>query len=84
VLSDLQVGDSKLVLPAPVQYQAPFQRTVDPTDIPDMRDDIVNGSFGFKVSAAPGYTIVANILVPLNKGGLRTTTTYTAGLEYTF
>ena len=84
VLSDLQVGDSKLILPAPVQYQAPFQRTVDPTDIPNMRDDLVNGSFGFKYSAAPGYSILANILVPLNKGGLRTTTTYTAGLEYTF
>ncbi len=84
LLSELQVGDSKLKLPAPVQYDVPFKRTIVPTDIPDMRDDLVTGSFGFKYSGPEGYTVVANVLVPLNSGGLRATTTFTFGLEYTF
>ena len=48
LISEMQVGHSKLVLPAPVQYDYPFKRTIVPTSIPDMADDIVNGSFGFK------------------------------------
>ena len=84
LVSELQVGDSKLELPAIVHYEAPFQRTLNPTDIPDRRDDIVNGSFGFKIAAAKNLTAVLNTLFPLNRGGLRADLIYTAGLEYTF
>jgi hypothetical protein len=84
LVSELQVGDSKLVLPPVVTYEAPFQRSVNPTDIPDTRDDIINGSFGFKISAARNLTAVLNTLFPLNRGGLRADLIYTAGLEYTF
>lgn len=84
LVSELQVGDSKLELPSIVHYEAPFQRTVNPTDIPDRRDDIVNGSFGFKIAAAKNLTAVLNTLFPLNRGGLRADLIYTAGLEYTF
>jgi hypothetical protein len=84
LVSELQVGDSHLELPATVHYDAPFQRSLDPTDIPDIRDDIVNGSFGFKIRAAKNLTGVLNTLFPLNRGGLRANLTYTAGLEYTF
>jgi hypothetical protein len=84
VVSELQVGDSKLVLPAIVHYEAPFQRTVNPTEIPDTRDDVINGSFGFKVSAAKNTTAVVNTLFPLNRGGLRSNLIYTVGLEYSF
>ena len=84
LLSELQIGRSKLTLPPPVQYDVPFKRTIIPTSIPDMADDIVNGSFGFKFSVPVGFTIVTNALVPLNRGGLRANVTYTAGVEYTF
>ena len=40
LVSELQVGNSKLVVPKDVIIEAPFRRTVTPTDIPDMRDDI--------------------------------------------
>ena len=84
LVSELQVGDSQLELPATVHYDAPFQRTVNPTEIPDTRDDIINGSFGFKVGAAKNLTAVANAMFPLNRGGLRSNLIYTAGLEYSF
>jgi len=84
LVSELQVGDSKLDLPAVVHYESPFERTVNPTDIPDTRDDIINGSFGFKIVAAKNLTAVVNTLFPLNRGGLRADLTYTAGIEYSF
>jgi hypothetical protein len=84
LVSELQVGDSKLVLPGPVTYDSPFRRTINPTDIPDVRDDIVNGSFGFKLVPKRNTTLVLNALFPLNRGGLRADLIYTAGLEYNF
>lgn len=84
LVSELQVGDSNLELPPPVHYESPFQRTLTPTEIPDTRDDIVNGSFGFKISAAKNMTAVLNTLFPLNRGGLRPDIAYTAGIEYSF
>ncbi len=84
LVSELQVGDSTLTLPPPVTYDAPFHRTITPTTIPDMRDDIVDGSFGFKVTTGPGIILVANALFPLNRGGLRPGVSYTIGGEYTF
>jgi hypothetical protein len=83
LVSELQVGRSTLVLPSPVHYDYPFKRTIVPTSIPDMADDIVNGSFGFKF-ATSGFTIVTNALVPLNRGGLRSNVTYTTGVEFSF
>ena len=84
VVSELQVGDSKLVLPPTVNYDLPFRRSVNPTDIPDVRDDVVNGSFGFKIVPKRNVTMVLNTLFPLNRGGLRADLIYTAGLEYNF
>lgn len=84
LVTELQVGDSKLPLPGMVTYDAPFRRTLNPTNIPAIRDDIVNGSFGFKLSPARATTLVLNTLFPLNRGGLRPNLVYTAGIEYTF
>ena len=84
LVSELQVGRSALQVPGPVQYDAPYKRTVMPTTIPDRRDDIVNGSLGLKIMPVTGTTIVMNILVPLNRGGLRADAIYTLGSEYTF
>lgn len=84
LINELQVGDPKLRLPTPVQYDAPFARTVRPTSIPEMRDDYVSGSFGFKFVPATGLTALINALFPLNRGGLRPDIVYTAGVEYSF
>src|SRR5437867_3612101 len=71
LVSELQVGESKLRLPGTVTYDLPFRRTVEPTNIPTERDDVINGSFGFKFVTHSGITLVANVL-------------WTAGLEYNF
>jgi len=84
LVSDLQVGDSKLILPGSVTYESPFRRTLNPTNIPEIRDDIVNGSFGVKVAPARRTIIVLNALFPLNRGGMRPNLVYYAALERTF
>jgi hypothetical protein len=84
VISQLQVGDSPLQVPGPVEIQAPYHRTIRPTLIPDERDDVVDGSVGVKLTAAQGLTVVANGEWSLNRGGLRPDVIWTAGLEYNF
>ena len=84
LMSSLQVGETKLRLPQPVEISYPYNRTIRPTSIPELRDDIVDGSLGFKFSHPTGVTAIVNALVPLNTGGLRGRTILTAGLEYAF
>src|SRR5205823_51042 len=81
VVSQLQVGESKLRLPGPVTYDAPFVRTIDVTNIPNQRDDQINGSLGFKFITGSGITLVGNTLWPLDRAGLRPNVLWTAGLE---
>jgi hypothetical protein len=84
LLTELQAGESKLTIPDPVTLTAPFKRTITPSNIPNGRDDIVNGALGLKLQAARGLTIVLNALWPLNRGGLRPNVAWTTGLEYNF
>jgi hypothetical protein len=84
LLSDLQVGHSTLHLPETVHFDTPFQRQVDPTNIPDIRDDLVSGAFGVKYVPKDDVTLIANLLVPLNRGGVRSRASLTFGAEYTF
>jgi hypothetical protein len=84
LISQLEVGDSPLQVPAPVHIEAPYHRTIIPTVIPDSRDDIVDGSLGIKLTAASGLTVVGNSEWSLNRGGLRADVIWTAGLEYNF
>ena len=57
---------------------------MQPTNIPTIRDDIVNGSFGFKAVVSRKTIVVLNALFPLNRGGLRPNLVYTAAVERTF
>ena len=84
LISELETGESAPVIPGAVRIDVPFRRTIQPTNIPDRRDDIVNGSLGFKFVTSPGLTIVTNTLWPLNRGGLRPGVAWTLGLEYNF
>jgi hypothetical protein len=84
VISEFQVGESQLKLPQPVQYDWPFHRTINPTSIPDIRDDVIDGSFGIKYTTPGRLTTWANALFPLNDGSLRSRLTWTIGLEYAY
>ncbi len=83
-LSQRQLGDSKVVFPSVVTYEAPYYRTVDPTNIPNRRDDIVDQSIGFKFLTPSGLLLVTNAIWPLNQGGLRPGVSWTAGIQYNF
>lgn len=82
LLSAFKVGDRELVLPEPVVVEAPFRRTIRRTNIPNRRDDILDGSLGFKFRTTGGLVVVTNVLVPLNDGGLRSSPIPTLGVEY--
>ncbi len=84
VVSEFQVGTSKLQLPKPVILDSPYRRVLNPTSIPDIRDDIINGSFGLKFTSGSRATVVTNALFPLNDGGLRSRITYTLGIEFAY
>ncbi|HTI03669.1 MAG TPA: hypothetical protein VL549_00010 [Gemmatimonadales bacterium] len=84
LLSEWQVGDSKLTIPGPVQYQAPFPHSVNPTNIPDQKDDFLSASVGFKFQTPRGILITTNALFPLRNSGMQPSVVWTGGLEYNF
>ena len=84
LVSELQVGENSLVLPQPLIVDEPFVRVINPTTIPDVRDDIVNASVGMKFVTGSGLTIIVNSIWPLNDGSLRPHVMWTAGLECSF
>ncbi len=83
LLGSFKVGDEKIAFPDPVSFDQPFRRRVRLTNIPDMRDDVIDGSIGLKLRTGAGLFLITNVLVPLNDGGLRSSPIPTLGLEYT-
>jgi hypothetical protein len=84
VVSEYQVGANALTLPGVVTYEYPATRTVTPTNIPNIKDHRMNGSFGFKFRTPGGPILVANALVPLRRGGLESRMIWTLGLDGNF
>jgi hypothetical protein len=84
VLSEWQVGESSLTLPNTVTILHPVERTITPTNIPNMRDHRVYGSFGMKFRTPGGPILVANALMPLRRGGLESRFIWTLGLDGNF
>ncbi|MGH7506473.1 MAG: hypothetical protein ACRELX_12510 [Longimicrobiales bacterium] len=84
LLGSFETGQSRLLLPDPVVYTAPDVRTVELTDIPRKDDNFVDASFGAKFSAGQDFRIIANVVFPLAKAGVRPTALWTVGLERTF
>jgi hypothetical protein len=84
VLSEWETGASALKIPETVTLLYPFVRTVEPTNIPEMRDHRVNGSVGFKFRTPGGPILVTNALVPLRRGGLQSSLIWTVGLDMNF
>jgi hypothetical protein len=83
LVSNLQMGDSKLTVPDRVVFTAPTVRTLDLTNIPREVDNLMDGSVGVKIGAG-GFRIVGNALIPLTEGGMRPGLMWTVGLERTF
>jgi hypothetical protein len=83
VLGIFKMGDAQVDFPEPVVIPGGFRQVVPRTNIPLRRDDVVDGSFGFKFRAGTGFTVVTNVLVPLNDGGLRSSPIPTLGVEFT-
>lgn len=84
LISDWQLGASKLKVPPLVQYVFPYPHSVLPTNIPDQKDDLLSASMGFKFRTQRGILVVANALFPLRQSGLQPDVIWTAGLEYNF
>ena len=84
LLSEWQLGESKLQIPGPVQYQYPYPHTVDPTNIPQQPDDFLSASIGFKFQTPRGILLVTNALFPLRNSGMQPSVVWTGGLEYNF
>lgn len=89
IISELQTGDSKLVQPPPVVLNIPVgtatsARIVPPSNIPERKDHVVLGSFGFKFTTPAGVTLVTNALVPIRRGYLQPDVAWTVGVEYSF
>lgn len=84
VMTEWQVGANSLTLPSVVTYQYPVERTVIPTNIPNLRDHRVNGAFGFKFRTPGGPIVLANAMVPLRRGGLESRVIWTLGIDGNF
>ena len=83
-IGEWQVGDSKITVPQPIVYAAPFARVVPATAIPEQKDDQMATSIGMKFVTPSGMTFVANALFPLRDSGVQPNTIWTAGIEYNF
>jgi hypothetical protein len=89
VISEWQVGTTKLRQPAPVVLNTPVgggtsARVVPRSNIEERNDDVIQGSFGFKFTAPSGITVITNALIPIRRGYLQPDVAWTAGLEYSF
>ncbi len=89
LVSEWQAGESKLAFPEPVTLNtsvgtATSVRIVNPTNVPNRRDDRILTSIGAKFTSARGLTLVSNLLIPMLRGGLQPHVAWTFGLEYGF
>ena len=84
LLSDWQLGANKLVIPPPVQYQAPYPHQEPVSNIPNQRDNFASASVGFKFTTQRGIVVVTNADFPLRNSGLQPSVIWSGGLEYSF
>ncbi|HET6232294.1 MAG TPA: hypothetical protein VFE05_19625 [Longimicrobiaceae bacterium] len=81
VVTEWQVGASRLKMPGPLRFTIPTSRTLEATNIPDSRDDVVSAALGVKVVLRPGMAAVANTVMPVMEGGLQPRVAVSFGLE---
>jgi hypothetical protein len=84
LITESPVGNNAPPLPQEVTYDTPFRRTVNPTDIPRVKDRYANLSLGMKFTTANGVQLLTNAIVPLQRAGLQADAIWTFGLEKAF
>jgi hypothetical protein len=82
LLGEFKMGDSHLDFPEPFRYDPPLDISIERANVPNFRDDILDGSVGFKFRTDGGLVVVANALIALNEGGMRARIVPTFGLQY--
>jgi hypothetical protein len=83
VISEWQIGGG-LKFPQAVRIQYPVERTIVPTNIPNTKDHRLTGSFGMKFRVLGAPILVANVLVPLRRGGMESRFAWTLGIDGNF
>ena len=81
ILGEFKLGDS-LMFPGAVTFDPPITRTVDRVNIANIRDDIVDGSLGFKFRTDGGLILWTNALLSLNNGGMRSGIVGSFGIQF--
>ena len=71
MISSWEIGDVKLTLPEPQEFDAPYERSLPLTNISDRSDNVVYASIGAKRSSGTNLTFVANALIPVLRGGFQ-------------
>ncbi|MGH7477024.1 MAG: hypothetical protein ACRELD_12090 [Longimicrobiales bacterium] len=82
LLTAFRIDGEGVDFPEAVEIEVPYRRVVERTNIPNIRDNIVDGSIGMKFRTGAGVVLIANALVALNDGGLRARIVPTFGIEY--
>lgn len=84
IVSEFQLGENKIPLPAPIQVVAPFVREIRTVSIPERSGDVLNVALGMKFALRGGTHLVVNGIAPLWKNGLQGDFVATAGMEIVF
>jgi len=82
--SEFRVGDANYVLPPPIQYDEPFQRTLTATNVPNTNGNLLRASLGAKFTVRGGSVLYVNTLLPLRDVGLQPDLIWTVGLDLPF
>ncbi len=81
-ISAWEFGDETLTLPPPRTFDVPYQRTVPLTNVRGGSDNTAYLSLGAKLMSGENFTIVANTLTPIVRGGFQPSIAGTIGIEY--
>ena len=69
-------------LPGPTSYID--GSVVQRTTFPNQRDDNIDGSTGLKIGFGKGFTVLGNVIFPIQDHGVKANIIWTAGLERSF
>jgi len=84
VESEFQVGDNKFTLPPDIEFNEPFTRTIQATNVPNKSGNLLRASLGAKFTVRGGTVLVVNALLPLRDVGLQPDFIWTVGLDFPF
>ena len=69
-------------LPGPASYID--GSVVQRTTFPNQRDDNIDGSTGLKIGFGKGFTVLGNVIFPIQDRGVKANIIWTVGLERSF